>query len=238
MVQPLSDKFAMPSSSWETVQRIIRAYHAANAQERPTVNEIAQLAGLQRPIVSSNNNFLRELGFLQTEVNKLTPLGARFANGLELGNKTMTLEALEESVQNSPNLKTLISTLRARGTMSVEAFKAQLITLAQLTANSPTLGFLRAVIDYLEDAKVLKNEGDSIVYTGHGFSPGRAKDNPDPLNPPPPPPPPPTEETGVPIPLGVGRLAYLKLPERWTSRELPKLLKLIELALGDDDPES
>ena len=150
----------------------------------------------------------------------------------------MTREALEESVQFNPSMVKLTSTLRARGSMSVEAFKAQLITLAQLTANSPTLGFLRAVIDYLEDAEVLKNEGDTIVYTGHGFSPGKAKEEVVFERIPPPPPPSPPEEIGIPIPLGVGRLAYLRLPERWTSKELPKLLKLIELALGDDNSEN
>jgi hypothetical protein len=37
----------------------------------------------------------------------------------------------------------------------------------------------------------------------------------------------------TPFPLGPNRLAYLSLPGDWSSKELPKLLKMIELAFGE-----
>jgi hypothetical protein len=37
----------------------------------------------------------------------------------------------------------------------------------------------------------------------------------------------------TPIALAPGRLAYIELPKDWTQRELKKLLKLLELSLGD-----
>jgi hypothetical protein len=231
MVQPISDKFAMPYSSWDAVQKILRAYNAASGYEKPTVNDIAKLAGIQRPMVSANNNFLRELGLLQAEQNKLTPIGIRLATGIELGNESMVTEALQDSVRYSAGLSQLLNTLRARGTMTVESFKGHLITVAQLKSNSPTLNYIRTVIDYLEAADVIQTNGDNITYTGHGISP-RANDQPTEQAPPPPPPPSPTE--GMPIPLGVNRKATLKLPEDWTSRDLPRLIKMIQLALGED----
>ena len=44
------------------------------------------------------------------------------------------------------------------------------------------------------------------------------------------------EPTRTPIALGAGRLAYIELPHGWDSKkELNKLLKMLRLALGDDE---
>jgi hypothetical protein len=236
MVQNLDYKFPMPYSSWDAIRKILRAYNAANERENPTVTEIADLAGIHRPQVSANNKFLREVGLLQPDKNKLSQIGSRVANGFELGNESMILEALQESVSGSPGLSKFVNTLRARGTMSVEAFKAQVITAAGLTADSPTLVYVRTVIDYLETAQMIRVEGNNIIFTGHGLSGFAPEEK---LHSPPPPPLPPKpsqnpEELGIPIPLGLAKLAYLKLPEGWTNKDLPKLLKLIELSLGED----
>jgi len=43
------------------------------------------------------------------------------------------------------------------------------------------------------------------------------------------------EPIRTPIPLGPGRLAHIELPYNWDKKELKKLLKMLELALGDDE---
>lgn len=231
MVQAISDKFAMPYGSYDMIHRILRAYNAASGYDKPTVNDIAKLAGFQRSLVSANNNFLRELGLLQVEQNKLTQLGTRLVTGTELENGSMITEALQESVRSSPGLSQLLNTLRARGTMSVEGFRGHVITMAQLTANSPTLNYVKTITDYLEAANVIETNGDDVTYIGHGVS---IKADETPARQTPPPPPPPLQAEGMPIPLGPNRRAHLRLPDDWTSRDLPRLMKMIELALGED----
>ncbi|MGH9754233.1 MAG: hypothetical protein ACREA2_15755 [Blastocatellia bacterium] len=44
-----------------------------------------------------------------------------------------------------------------------------------------------------------------------------------------------SEAIRTPIPLGLGRLAYIELPPDWDRRELKKLLAVLKLALGDDE---
>lgn len=44
----------------------------------------------------------------------------------------------------------------------------------------------------------------------------------------------PYDVTRTPIALGPGRLAFIELPKDWESKELKKLLKLLELSLGED----
>ncbi len=43
-----------------------------------------------------------------------------------------------------------------------------------------------------------------------------------------------TESRKVPIALGAERRAYLELPDDWEPKDLKKLLKMIELALGEE----
>jgi hypothetical protein len=47
-----------------------------------------------------------------------------------------------------------------------------------------------------------------------------------------------SEVIRTPIPLGLGRLAYIELPPDWDRRELKKLLAVLRLALGDDEEAS
>jgi hypothetical protein len=38
----------------------------------------------------------------------------------------------------------------------------------------------------------------------------------------------------IPLPLGPTRLAYIQLPADWEPKELKKLIKILQIALGDD----
>lgn len=243
MVQTGEYTFSMPNSSWDTIQRILRAYNAARNRENPTVNEIATLAGIHRPNVSANNNFLRDLGLLQESENKLTQLGTQLATGIELGNESMKTEAIQTTVLLNADLSQLVDTLRVRGTMKVEAFKGNVITMADLPPKSPAINYIKTIIDYLEDGQLIKSDGDTVQYIGQALmAPEPRQVAPDipqsgggmnlqglqaqlvPLG----------ETAPIPLPLGVGKLAYLILPDGWQGKDLAKLVKMIQLALGED----
>jgi hypothetical protein len=81
------------------VKRIIRAYGASQEDEDSTVESVAKLAGIQRPAVSANNNFLRSIGVLELEKSKLTQLGVKLSTGIGLENEPITTEALQEVVR-------------------------------------------------------------------------------------------------------------------------------------------
>src|SRR5687768_14726072 len=210
MVQNLNYKFPMPNSSWETIKKIVLAYNAASGQDSPTVKDIAELAGIHRPQVSANNKFLREIGLLLEDVNRLTTFGSAFATGLELGYDSMIKEALQSSARSSQTVSQWVNMLRARGTMTLEQFKGQVITTTGMNAQSPGIQYIKTIMDYLEATGLVGIDGDSLRYVGQG----ELKGLPLPLDeaeesdredtpPPPPPPPPPKEETGIPIPLGL-----------------------------------
>lgn len=235
--------FYMPRSSWETIKRIIRAYHAVEDKETPTVEEIARLGNLQRPVVSASNMFLRSFGIIRPDQNKLTPLGSRIAKGLSLDNQTVVREALQDVVRGNETLNQLVSTVQARGPMKMEAFKGQAIVLTGLNEKKDLASF-RSILDLLDESQVVRIADDEVSFRGYyigeikgqanrpasvqrfprlGSSEETRANNQES-----------GEGTRMPVPLGPGRLAYLELPPDWKREELPKLIKLLQISLGDD----
>lgn len=236
-----------PGGSWESLKKIIRAYHAVSDTETPTVEQVAQIAGLQRPVVSGSNNFLRSAGILQEGANKLTPVATRFATGLGINNQALVTGALQEIVRSQAGLSYLVNMLKARSSMPMDAFRGEIVLLTGLDEKSRNLQFLKAIVDMLQESGMVEVQKDEIRYRGVyiGDLSGRAeipKHEPtraqgvtrgtfqrETLQP---------NGTVVPISLGVGRLVHVGLPDDWTSRDLPKLLKMLELSLSDSEVPS
>jgi hypothetical protein len=155
------------------VKRIVRAYGAAQDDETSNVESVAKLAGVQRPIVSANNNFLRSLGILEIDKSKLTLFGVKLATGLGLENESITTEALQDVVRNTPVFFQLLNTLRARGSMEVAAFKGQVILAVGLKPNSRALATIRTLIDLLEESQLVEIRDDKVFLVGRA----RVNDN-------------------------------------------------------------
>jgi hypothetical protein len=220
------------------IKKIIVAYGAARDDDNPTVESIAQLAGIPRPAVSKNNNFLRAVGMLDADKNKLTEKGLHLATGLELENESMVGEALQEMIAETSALNLLMKVLKARGTMSTDAFTGQVILAMGLHAKSPSLTYIRTLMDLLVESQLVKVTDDGVgLRSGTEVRTSKKPENRNEggnSSPRPSDPPSDSEHRGVPIALGVRRLAYLELPEDWQPKELPKLLKLIQLSLEEE----
>ena len=230
----------MPGSSWEIIKRVIRAYHAVAKEDNPTGESVAKLAAMPRTVVSTNNNFLRALRILQPDQFKLTETGTRFALGMAMNNAGMAKEALQEAAQQADPLRNLLSILRARGSMATQAFKGEAMILLGLNQNSWQLPFIKTLLDFLEEAQLITVRDDtvSLVVGGEiGEKPFFAPASSGQIPPQEPPKLPPHQPYGdrLPLPLGPNRLAYLELPPDWDKRELRKLIKLLEISLGDDE---
>lgn len=240
---PEEKKFQLPGGSWETLKKIIRAFNAAQGQANPTVESVAKLAGVPRPAVSANNNFLRSVGLLQADQWRLTEAGTRFAAGIGLGNKPLARDALQEIVKGNETLRQLAGIVQARGPMELGRFRAEAILLFGLNENSRQLPFVKAIIDLLQESEVISATDGEVSFCGYfvGDVRGVAAEEPSShmtaRNSP-------TKDEGavsgerrditkMPLPLGPGRLAYIELPSDWKKEELSKLIKLLEISLGD-----
>jgi hypothetical protein len=235
-------KLPMPESSWEALKKIVRAYRAADSQDNPTVEGIAKLAGMHRPVVSINNGFLRAVGIVQPDKYRLTEAGGRLAGGIALDNQSIVARAIQGIVQGNEVLNTLYSMISARGQMTVADFKAEFMLLTELNEDSRQVPFIKTLLDMFVEGKVVQvndnvisllQDPDIRAYSGEPKAPsttervaqqesrGAASISQQ-------------QADGVPFALGPNRIAYVILPAGWNaSKDLKKLLKLIELGLDE-----
>jgi hypothetical protein len=237
----MANRLSMPMSSWSTLKQIIRAYGEVQDIDKPTVDKVAEIAGLQRPVVSSNNNFLREVGIVQENENKLTPLGLRLASGFAMENAALTSEALQEIIRANTALNGFLGMVRARGPMKLDLLKGEIAIAGGIKQTGPT----KPIVDMLVEAGLIESNDDTVRANGPislapaGFpsdpntlgSPRRSESE---LN----------RHTApesesklprIPLPLGPTRLAWIQLPDDWQPKELSKLIKILQIALGDSE---
>lgn len=236
----MADKLSMPASSWSTLKQIIRAYGEVRDFDKPTVDKVAEIAGLQRTVISANNNFLREIGIVQESENKLSPLGAKLAAGLAMDNGTLVSEVLQEIVCNDSSLNSFVGMVRARGPMKLDRLKGEIALAGCIKQTGPT----KPILDLLEESKLIQINDDmikmgsldSVMKSSEEVERAerllrvqddrRVSSN---L--------PPWQDAGgprIPLPLGPSRLAFIELPGDWQSKELSKLIKILQIALGED----
>jgi hypothetical protein len=238
-------KLSMPMSSWSMLKQIVRAYGQVQDAEKPTVDAVAEIASVQRSVVSANNNFLRDIGIVSREENKPTPLGAKLADTLVMENDALIAETLQEIVRDSATLNQWVGMVRARGSMKVDHLKATIALAGGITDKSKSIPS-NAIIDMLQDSKMIQvnddtvrvggvdassrpplEEGKPYVSPNAPMSPGSSASPNAPMGG--------TQNLGTPLPLGPSRMVYIQFPSDWNaSRDLPKLLKMLQIAFGED----
>jgi hypothetical protein len=225
---------ALPGSSWDTAKKIIRAFYAVQNEENPKLEAIARYAAVPRPVISMNNNFLRSVGLVRDDQWKLTEKGLRYATALQMNNTSMTSETLGELLSANPIINQLLRLLLARGEMKVDTFRAELILRLGISPTDRRVAFVKPLLEMLQEGELIRIDGDSVnLVDTH-----RRSDN-EVYQPPPQSPLPKAPEAapsdGLPLLLGPNRIVYVRLPSDWVAtRDLPKLLKLLEISLGED----
>jgi len=241
------ERLVIPSASWDMIKKIITAYDAVKDEDHPSVETVAELAGKPRTLISGCNSFLRSIGILRSDENKLTQIGANLAIGISHGNESVVNEALEQVVRDAPQLARLIAIVRARGSLKVDALRGAIIVAAGLGRESRNVVFVKTILDLLADSGLIMFDEDMVILrrptdriagpaikeevnavSGGSSRSQNADSRADDL------PVAPKGYIPTPFPLGPNRLAYLSLPGDWDPRELPKLLKMIELAFGSE----
>jgi hypothetical protein len=236
-MMPDDKLLALPGSSWETIKRIIRAFYAVQNEETPRLVEIARYAAVPRPVVSTNNNFLRSVNIVRPDQWKLTDMGTRYVTALQMDNDSMAREELANIVRSNPLLDQLLKMLLARGEMKADTFKAEALLRLVIAPNDRQAMFFKPIFDMLLEAGLISMDGDNVSLANAPRPSNQGEKTP----PRPielgklfPAPAIPSEE--LPLLLAPNRIVYVRLPDDWDSKkDLGKLLKLLEISLGDNE---
>jgi hypothetical protein len=231
-----SAKFRMPEASWSTLRKIIRAYYAKRNAEPVTVQDVATAAGLSRPMVSLQNNFLKAIGVLEQDSYKLTPLGLELALGISRNDTATVRDATRRIVQSSPELKRLTETLEARAELSVEAFKSQTHLALGVDEADRQAKWIGTILEILVESGLVEVDGD-IVRPAHPAGgeqsgagtpptvPGQVQSQAfDDVRP--------ASSAGfrrIPVPVSAGAVWYVEVPEAPDGEQVKKFLEMQKL---------
>jgi len=154
-----------------------------------------------------------------------------------MNSEALVGEALQEIVRADATLNRFVGMVRARSPVKSDLIKSEIAIAAGLKQTTQT----KPVLDLLQESKLIQIDDDVIRIVGE--NPPPKEPNPSFV--------PPNEPMragpsaspnapmgqvpyGIPLPLGPARLAYIQLPDDWQPRELGKLIKILQIALGED----
>jgi hypothetical protein len=156
------EKFRLPRSSYEQLVRIIQAYGQFNAEA--TLDEVANIAGTQRTVVSANNGFLADTGLLAGGNKKiLTDPGRGLARALEFDNQEDTQRLWREVISDTDFFRSVLSAVRIRRGMDASTLQTHIAYSAGLPKNKGVMTGAACVIDVLEVAGLLREDEGKLV---------------------------------------------------------------------------
>ncbi len=157
----MADEAKLPSSSLGELEKIIKGY--GHIGKEVDLDTLAKLTGINRTTISPNNPFLSEVGIVTPGKKKqITDLGTKLARSLDLSQHEQAVAAWQEVIKGSEFLSNLVSTVRIKGTISVEdAVSHALFASGQKKTKANRTG-AKTVIDILLASGLLQREDDSL----------------------------------------------------------------------------
>lgn len=160
----------LPRASYRTFCSIIKSFIAAKAHETSvSVKRIASYAGRHPTIISQNIAAMAFLGIVTKEKGstyKLTKDGVDLAYSIDYNDEEGTSAAFRSIVLKNDFLRSLVFSVKNRGTISNYELRAEIAKRAKIISRDrrATTG-AQTVIDILVTSGLLEKEGDNIVPT-------------------------------------------------------------------------
>src|SRR5229473_1724406 len=156
--------FPLPVSSYKELVKIIQAYGRVGADA--SLTDVSQLAVMNETRVSANNGFLVAIGLIQGGKKKtITAVGAELAHALE-HEESLPEEAASKwraVVDANDFLQKVIAAVRIRKSMDESSLESHVAYSAGQPRTPAVATGARTVIDILEAAGLLKEEGGTLV---------------------------------------------------------------------------
>jgi hypothetical protein len=156
--------FALPYSSYKELIKIIQGYGRFGADA--SLADISKLTAMNETIVSANNKFLVAIGLIKGGKKKsITPVGAELAIALEHDLPMEIASKWRGIVDSNDFLQKVIAAVRIRKGMDESSLESHVAYSAgQPKTPSVTTG-ARTVVDILQAAGILKDEGGNFIAT-------------------------------------------------------------------------
>ena len=115
----MAESVNLPASSLTEIEKIIKAY--GHIGKEADLDTLSKLTGIGKTTISPNNPFLVDTEIVSSgKKKKISELGARLARALDHSHADDAANCWHEIVTSSEFLSNLVSTIRIKGSMSVE----------------------------------------------------------------------------------------------------------------------
>ncbi len=159
----MAEQYKLPGSSYEEVIKIIKAYSSGKAGQPMSLEIVAQTAGMDKTIVSRNNGFLVQCGFISEGNQKAaTELGIQLARAYNLKMENEVSRIWKECIEASEFLTRMLSAIKIRGTMEKSAFLNHIVYSSGATTTKHAKTGASTLIDLFELAGFITEQDGQI----------------------------------------------------------------------------
>lgn len=162
----MSENFKLPSSSYEELVKIIKAYSTGKVGQPVTLDSLAQSTSMDKTVISGNNGFLVQLELI-TEGKAKSPT----EKGQKLGRAYIhnviddVINIWCEIIDNNEFLSRMLSAVRIRNGMDRINFVNHIIYSSGLNTNNKSKAGAGAVVEILKCAGLVTESDGKITVT-------------------------------------------------------------------------
>lgn len=160
----MAGNFKLPGSSYEELIKIIKAYAAGKVGIPMSLETVSQTAKMDKTIVSRNNGFLMQLGYI-SEGNKksLTQLGSDLGRAYDLNMSEQIVSIWRNVIEADEFLNRMLAALRIRNGMEKSEFVNHILYSSGSNNNNNTRTGANTIIEIYKVAKLVAEEDGKII---------------------------------------------------------------------------
>ncbi|HAD32064.1 MAG TPA: hypothetical protein DCE77_10850 [Methylophaga sp.] len=157
-----AEKFKLPSSSYEELTKIIKAYGHFPAPAE--LGEVSKLIGMDSTVISRNVGFLLELAILEPGKKKtVTSVGRYLAQALEHEMPDEIRKNWREIVSETEFLNKLITSIKIRNGMDEGTLQSHIAFSAGQPKKPAVMTGARTVMDILRASELIREQDGKII---------------------------------------------------------------------------
>lgn len=157
-----AEKFKLPSSSYEELTKIIKAYGHFSAPAE--LSEVSKLIGMDSTVISRNVGFLLELAILEPGKKKtVTSVGKSLAQALEHEMPDEIRNNWREIVSETEFLNKLITSIKIRNGMDEGTLQSHIAFSAGQPKKPAVMTGARTVMDILRASELIREQDGKII---------------------------------------------------------------------------
>lgn len=159
----MADIFKLPSSSFEEIVKLIKAYSGEKEGVALSLDDVSQATGVPRTVVSGNNGFLVQIGIITDGNKKAATESGRTLGRAYISKIDYEVERIwKEIVSENEFLNRMVSAVRIRNGMDRTSFINHLVYSSGQKDTKQNRTGASAIVEILKSVSILIDEDGKL----------------------------------------------------------------------------